>query len=151
MNSNNKILKQYQYRINSQTSKKKLLLFEGNGVLESFYVDYEKTLRACIEKLSKKYTIYIKPHPRVGHSSFLNDCKVSIVEDYIPSEFIFLNNFDVILGIVTTAIATAKHHNKYSLINVFEFNDKNVKIKFKEYMDEISRGSLLHISDIEKI
>jgi hypothetical protein len=150
-NPNDNVLRQYQYRINSQTNKKKLLLFEGNGVLHSFYVDYEKTLRASIEKLSKKYTIYIKPHPRRGYSDFLIDYDVIIVESYIPSEFIFLNNFDVILGIVTTAIATAKHHNKYSLINVFEFNDKSVKTKFKKHMDEISGGSLLYISDIGNI
>ena len=151
LHPNDNVLKQYQYRINSQADKKKLLLFEGNGALSSFYVDYEKTLRASIEKLSKKYKIYIKPHPRLGYSDFLIDCDVIIVESHIPSEFIFLNNFDVILGIVTTAIATAKHHNKCSLINVFEFNDKSVKIKFKKHMDEISGGSLTYISDIGRI
>jgi len=151
LNPNDNVLKQYQYRINSQGNKKKLLLFEGNGSLDSFYIDYEKTLRASIEKLSKKYEIYIKPHPRLGYSDFLADYDVVIVESHIPAELIFLNNFDVILGIVTTAIATAKHHNKYSLINIFEFNDKNVKLKFKKHMDEIGGGTLTHISDIEKI
>lgn len=151
LNPNDNVPKQYQYRIDSQSDKKKLLLFEGNGALSSLYVDYEKTLRASIEKLSKKYKIYIKPHPRMGYSDFLNDYDVIIVESYIPSEFIFLNHFDVILGIVTTAIATAKHHNKHSLINLFEFTDKSAKIKFKKHMDDLSEGSLVHISDIGRI
>ena len=81
----------------------------------------------------------------------MNDYDVIIVESFIPSEFIFLNNFDVILGIVTSAIATSKHHNKYSLINVFEFTDKSAKIKFKKHMDDLSGGSLVHISDIGRI
>lgn len=151
LNPNVNLSKQYQYRINNQADKKKLLLFEGNGALSILYVDYEKTLRAIIEKLSKKYKIYIKPHPRLGYSDFLNDYDVIIVENHIPSEFIFLDNFDVILGIVTTAIATSKHYNKYSLINLFEFTDKSAKIKFKKHMDDISGRTLTHISDIEKI
>lgn len=151
LNPNDNVLKQYQYRINSQGNKKKLLLFEGNGLLESFYIDYERTLRASIEKLSKKYEIYIKPHPRLGYSDFLTDYDVVIVESHIPAELIFLNNFDVILGIVTSAIATAKHHNKYSLINVFDFTDKSAKIKFKKHMDDLSGGTLTYISDIERI
>jgi hypothetical protein len=151
LNPNENVLNQYQYRINNQGNKKKLLLFEGNGASSSFYVDYEMTLGAIIEKLSKKYEIYIKPHPRLGYSDFLTNYDIVIVESHIPSEFIFLKNFDVILGIVTTAIATAKHYNKYSLINVFKFNDDNVKVKFKKHMDDISGGSLNYISDIEKI
>lgn len=151
LNLNKKALIDYHYRINTHTKRKKLLLFEGSGVSESYYVDYEKTLVACIEKLSKKYKIYIKPHPRIGCSDFLFDCKVNIVEDYIPSEFIFLNSFDTILGIESAAIATAEHPNKYSIIDIFEFSDKSVKIKFKEYLNKINRGSLIFISDLGKI
>jgi|SaaInlStandDraft_4_1057021.scaffolds.fasta_scaffold38929_1 hypothetical protein len=151
LNPDDKVLNQYQYHVNSLVKNKKILFFEANSVLQNYYVNYEKMFRLCIEHLSKKYTIYIKPHPRVGYSSFLNDCKVEIIESYIPSEFIFLKDFDIILGVETTAVATAKHHNKYSIIDIFEFNDKNVKIKFKEYMDEVSKGSLLYISDIKKI
>jgi hypothetical protein len=151
LNLNKKKLSHYQHRIITHTKKKKLLLFEGSGVTESYYINYEKALKACIEELSKKYKIYIKPHPRIGYSDFLVDCKVNFVEDYIPSEFIFLNSFDTILGIESAAIATADHPNKYSIIDIFEFNDKSVKIKFKEYLNNINIGSLIFISDVRKI
>ena len=134
----------YQYRALGNTKRRKLVFFEGNGVLNKYYVNYEKNLRDCIETLSLKYEIFIKPHPRVGFSQFLIDCNVEILPPHIPAEFISLSDFDVVLGIETVAIAKV-------IIGCFDFNKQSTKNDFKERLEVQSDGYLQYVDDLKAI
>ena len=148
---NSEIKDCYQSRVLSNTKKSKLILLEGNGVTNQHYVNYEKNLRDCIEALSIKYEIYIKPHPRIGFSNFLIDCDVQILESSIPAEFIFWADFQIVLGIDTAAITKAEHENKYCVIDCFDFKNQKKKIKLKEYLNAQRDGCLQYVNDLESI
>ena len=147
---NPKDLDGYRYKINSN-HKKNLLLFESNGILDKSFVNYQKELTQIILKVIDKYDVYIKPHPRLGYSKFLNTYKINIIESYIPSELLRISDFDIVLGIDSASIATGQHLNKFSLIDLFEFSDETRKNYLKNYLNKLSKNKLIYLDSIDGI
>lgn len=141
----------FKISIKSKSNKKSVLLFESNGMVENYFVKYENDLKELIISLISEYKVYIKPHPRVGYSKILNDYDLKIIEDYIPSELLSYNDFSILLGIESTAIATVLHPNKFSLIDIFEFKKPEVKENFRSYLNNLSKSELKYINSIEDL
>jgi hypothetical protein len=143
--------KLYKYRIKKINNKKNLLLFESNGEQSEDFLNYKENMMTILNELKDRYNIYIKPHPRLGYSQILNKYKVNVIPDYIPGELVDTKDFDIVLGIDSSSIAIIKHHNKYSLINLFEFKDDTRKQYLKEYLDNLSIKNILYIKNIKSI
>jgi len=147
---NPKNLHGYRYKINSN-HKKRVLIFESNGVLDKSFANYQDDLTKIILKVNDKYDIYIKPHPRLGYSQFLLNYKLNIIDSYIPSELLRISDFDIVLGIDSTSIATGQHLNKLSLIDLFEFSDETRKNYLKNYLNKLSKNKLIYLDSIDGI
>ena len=141
-------IRRYLYRLNTD-KKRNVLLFESNGINDEYFMEYRETLiRILSDILTHNYDIFIKPHPRKGHSKFLNDLNVRFVEDYIPAELIDVENISFIIGIEstsTTYIAENKEIPVYSLIDLFDFKNNEVKQYYKDYLKKVSEGKLIFI------
>ncbi len=150
---NNSLIDCFRYKIesNGESKKKSLLLFESNGGLENYFVKYENDLRDVIVYLVDEYNIFVKPHPRLGYSQVLNDYNLTIIEDFIPSELLSTNDFSIVLGIESTAIASVQHPKKFSLINIFEFKKTEIKENFKRYLDNLSKPELIYVDSIKDL
>jgi len=150
INIDNSRLEMYKYKVNSlNVEKEKLLLFESNGEQDTSFLHYKEDLDSILTILEHKYIIYIKAHPRLGYSKVLNKYKhVKYIEDFIPSELINTKQFSIILGIDSTAIATSRHSNIYSLLDIFAY--KNIKRKeyLRQYLDKLSNGRINYIDNI---
>lgn len=132
-------LKEFNYKLSiDNKDKKNLLLFESREA-KGIFTNYERNLIDFIKEYSPVYTIYIKPHPRLGYSSILNKLNVDIIEDYVPAEFLELNSFEVVTGIITVSISTINHKNKVCIIDSFDFLDNDIK---KYYIDYLNRQNI---------
>ena len=141
-----KRLQNYLYTIERNKNRKSLLFFESNGEIDTSFANYKHDLCKILDNISDKYSIYVKPHPRLGYSKLLENYNVEMIPNYIPSELVNTQSFDMVLGIDSTSIATIEHANAYSLINLFEFVDEKRKVYLIDYLDKLSEGKLIYIN-----
>jgi hypothetical protein len=130
--------------------KPKLLFFESGGGVD-YFLNYEKSIEAVLNTISKKFIVYIKPHPTHNYSKIVDKYNLFFLEKNIPSEFFNLTEFSVVLGIESSSIALVNHGNKISVIDAFVFRDILVKDNFKRYLNYLSSTKIRYIDDIEKI
>jgi hypothetical protein len=136
----------------SVNNKKKLLFIEQNGEISLDYKNYQRDLKCILDSLNQRYDVYIKPHPRLGYSSILDNYNVTILDAYYPIEIMNLTVFNVIVTAFSTSIASAKHPNKYCLIDLFEFTVGIEKINYlKRYLEGGAENEFHYISDIEEL
>jgi len=135
------VLKKYSYDVRSIDAKK-ILLLEGDYKIEHLFKDYEKDTKTLLQYLKNlNYKIYLKPHPRIGYSKFLDDYIDSIVNADVPAEFIDETKFKVIIGISSLALAYFANRNNVnviSLINIYQYKDDKTKKRAFEYLNDIS-------------
>jgi hypothetical protein len=145
-------LNNYKHNISKiNNTKKNLLLFESNGETSEDFINYNQDMISILDTISREYNIYIKPHPRLGYSKICNQYDINIIKSYIPSELVSLNNFDLIVGIDSTSIATSKHNNIKSLIHLFSFKDKTRKEYIMAYLNNLSKDEINYIKSTEDI
>ena len=105
INPSSEILAKYAYQV-SHIPERSILLYEHDMADEPTFVQYEDTTVTLIERLhSEGFKVFVKPHPRVGHSHFLDSCGVTILPKYISGELLPVERFIAVLGIWTTSIA----------------------------------------------
>lgn len=134
-------------------SEKNLLLFEGRGDLKEYFIHYEEDFEAILDTLPKDYKVYIKPHPRLNYSPFIDRFdNIHIINKDIPSEFLNEENFTVILGIETTATADFFKTKipTFSLIPIFSFKDNNAEF-YSNHLNNITEGKAKYITSIEEL
>lgn len=148
------LYERYSYKCAS-VKKRSVLLFESAENYEVDYVNYSITMEKIANSLKNEgFDIYLKPHPQVGCSSFLEKYATEIIPDYIPGEFINLDDFIGILGIVTLTIAKiAKNAGKetISLINLFNFKEESRKDYFTNYLIDQSKGKIKFVKSIDEL
>ena len=140
------LLSKYKYTINNNNNKENLLFFESNGEKDLGFLQYKVDLKIILDIVCVKYNVYIKPHPRVGYSSTLDRYKVNFIPDFVPSELINVNDFNVVIGIDSTSIATVLHPNSYCLIEMFSFVDDDRKKYLKKYLENICDSKLNYLT-----
>jgi hypothetical protein len=147
----NSIYKEYSFRPKFIYSKKPKLIFFESGGRTGYFSDYEKNLERVLSVISKKFTVYIKPHPTHNYSKIADKFNILLIEKNTPSEFLNLTEFSVVLGIESASIALVNHDNKISVIDAFVFRDILIKDDFKRYLNDLSPTKIRYIDDIEKI
>ena len=145
------IFKKYKKRISVEGKDKTLLFFEGNGAANNYFINYSKDLRMILNTINNKYVIYVKPHPTHGYSSFLDEYSVTILESYVPAEFIDLDEVSIVLGIESAAIALVKHKTKISMLDKFDFINEQVKEDFRDQLSELSQDSVFYLQNLNQL
>jgi hypothetical protein len=122
------IYEKYSYTIGEKRKEKRLLILENNFDELDFFEEYIQTTLKILKIISEKYEVFIKPHPRLGYSKFLKNHIKNEIPMWVPAEFINFNDFDIVLGISSTAlniISTRINKPVISLSNLYKWkNDK---------------------------
>ena len=153
-NVDEKIYEKYSYKIDLPQGNL-ILLFESDHSKLNTIKNYDEKIIEIVNRLKNKgYKIYLKPHPRIGFSKFLNNYVFKVLPDFIPGEFINTSDFDVILGVETYALTTFARKgcdNVYSLINLFNFSSKMQKENYKKYLNISSEGKIKFVDSLDNL
>ncbi|MDP4267477.1 MAG: hypothetical protein Q8880_08595 [Bacteroidota bacterium] len=151
---NLEIYNKYCYKADN-IIKPALLFFEQNQKDYDFYANYEKELNIIMDILQKEnVNIYIKPHPRQMYSSFIKDRVKGIIPAFVPGEFLNFDDFNLIIGIETVAIANCNRFAEdktYSLLELFSFKDPEQKSYIKSHLNSLSNNKLKYISSYQEL
>lgn len=101
----------------------------------------------------RNFKVYLKPHPRLGYSDFLKEKIYYIANSNIPAELIDDSSFNMIIGIISSALAyfAEKDNSKViSLINIYDFQKSDVKKRFYEYLNDLS-DNINYVNTIEGV
>jgi hypothetical protein len=148
---NEESLSKYKTGITTKMDRRSLLYLDSNDAMDGIFTNPERDLASIFDELSKIYDIYIKPHPRLGYSKVLDKYNVEVVGVGIPSELLSYNNFEVVLGVYTTSLATIVHENKISIISLLEFNNSLTKTNIKRDLDSLMEGHIKYVKHISEI
>jgi hypothetical protein len=145
------VLKNYLYTPNINKNKKNLLYLDANNKYNPWFKNYEKDLEFIMDFLTQHYSLYVKVHPRTKYSSILDNYNVTFIKKFIPSELINLKEFDRVVGIESTSIANCNNINKFSLINCFQYKDKQHKEYIIKYLKKLMNSEIVFIEDITQL
>jgi hypothetical protein len=122
------VYNEYCIDINKSKIKPKTVLIAESitGIIS--LSNYQETITKIINMIRKEgYTIFIKGHPHKGHSPFLEDMDVEIIDkSYWPLEFFKEDNLDFIFGINSYSLVycSRKSPDKtFSLLKLFKYKD----------------------------
>ncbi len=137
----------------SAPSKKSILLFEVPSPRHG--CEYEGKMRSVIEALLEHgYTVFVKGHPRLGYSAFLDEYSLQYLESSLPAELLSLKGFCGVLGVATTCLATIKTANPnlpvISLLDMFSLESQVEKEGFREYLTGLN-PNIHFASDVQSL
>jgi hypothetical protein len=143
----------YAYRVDANDKGNRILFFESGNNANNIE-NYEATIKSIVEVfISNGITLYVKPHPRLGYSTFLDEYDVTILPSYIPGEFIDYHGFSAIVGISTVAIAKIAVFSDvptFSLIDSFKFKNISEKENYRRYLNEQSNHRIRFVKDVQE-
>lgn len=144
----------YAYHVDVNGMENSILFFESSDDGDMIE-NYEATLKTVVNVfLNNGFKPYIKPHPRVGYSRFLDDYGVEILPSYIPGEFIDYDRFSAIVGIATVATAKIAIYADvpiFSLIDLFMFKNISEKETYRQYLSDQSNQKIKFVYDVEEV
>jgi len=146
-------LKGYLYKV-KKVKEKSILFFESNLQNNNIIKDYEKALLHIMGKLNEQgYSIYIKGHPRLGHTKMIESMVEQILPQEIPAELIDVSLFNYIVGIQSFSLVyfSKLSNNVYSLINLLDFYDNSVKHNYINYLNENSKFNIKFVDSISEL
>lgn len=145
----NSELNEFKYNVNTKkNTKKNLLFFESDSSSYDWFQNYSKDLKYIMDILVKNYNIFVKPHPRLGYTKLLNEYNVTFIDDFIPSELLYLEKFNIVIGVETSSLATINFEKTYSLINLFEYNDLSRKQYIMSYLKNLSSNNIIFLDNL---
>lgn len=148
-NDNN--LDEFKYKVEGVEHKNCILFLESNGSLDNRFTCYDQQISCVFKQIPNSVTMFIKPHPRLGYSSILDDYEPIIMEDYIPAEMIDLECFSAIIGIDSASVALMDHPNKLCIIDLFEYKFSEINIEMKAYLDELPGEDFKYAKNMDEL
>jgi hypothetical protein len=150
------IYRKYSYPLKLKKDlRKAILFFESDHSSNVNIKDYEATMCNILKILRwGGYGIYLKPHPRLGHSFFIGKYVDEFLPSEIPGEFIDLEPFEFVMGVETTAIsriAKTNRNRSYCLLNLFSFRDSGQKMAYIDYLRCQSDDKLRFLEDLQDL
>lgn len=151
--SDMEICKKYKYVI-PEVRERKAIVFASD--YEDIFLDrnrYVKTFVDCINVLQEKgFYVAIKGHPRIGTLKEASIVADKEIPTYIPAEFLDYKDFNLAIGLITTAIcSTSDAIKSYSLLPLsYLVNDKRYS-GWCDYLDKTSGGKVLYLKSFDDI
>lgn len=134
----NAILK-YSYKCYIETES--ILLLESGPILGVDTASYNNILKSIVEILIKNgFKIYVKPHPRVGYSTILNQYDIVVLPRHIPFEFIDAREFSFVIGGYTTALAKLPRKTESKPVcigGMFRYYEESDKELHRKYLNNL--------------
>lgn len=123
-----------------EMQEKSVLFFDSNDQESKLYKNYASTLMSLVEFFRlRNYSIYVKPHPRLGMSDCLNKYPIKILDESIPMELMDLSNFDCVIGNATAALTSVYGQKKiFSFLLMLDFYDGEMKNQYHQYLTSLS-------------
>jgi hypothetical protein len=115
---------------------------------------YPDTLLTIIREMKDMgFSLYLKPHPRLGPTPGMLSFCDHVIPDYIPAEFINADNFVVVAGISSTSLAqlAKRHNNVYSIISLLPYSDSLKKAHYIETMNNNSGNRILYLRSVSEL
>jgi hypothetical protein len=152
-NINLKLINKYKFNIELKMLdfNKKNIIFMETLSTDNTYISYKKTLTLILSRLTKKYNVIIKGHPRLGFSKFILQHDVHLLDSHTPSELINLDGISHVLCIDSAAISNIEHPSKYCLIDMFALEDISYGDFIKNYLNDLSIEKISYIKDLSEI
>jgi hypothetical protein len=130
------------------------LLFDAH--LEHVAKNGDKLLKQLVElALSSGYKVFVKFHPRLGGKEFYKNYNVTILPDYVPGEFLPVEQFTLIFSFCSTALAEAAKKRKgdgvYSMFKLLDFSDKGFEKIHARLLQERSGGYIQFINTVQEL
>ncbi len=149
---NDNIYRKYSFEYRP-ISKRSILLFEQN--LNKFIENYDERIIEILNVLKKNgFSIYLKPHPRLGYTNKITGSVSGLLPAYIPGEFINVNSFQIIIGVFTGSLSYFAKKGivpTYSLINLFKFKNKSSVDFYKDFLIKQSKGKIRFVSFVDEL
>lgn len=141
----------YKYRPLGESNRGKVLIYEGKGEISHLTKNYNDVLKNVILLLSSRFDVYIKPHPRLGASDIVSEMPVEVIPSEIPAELIDTKDYSIIFGFGSTSIASQIHCNKYSLLELCDFCEKNDVAVLKNYLEGVTSSEFAYLSNFSEL
>lgn len=141
----------YKFKPLGDSDKRKVLIYEGKGEIAHLTTNYHSVLKNVILILSSRFDVYIKPHPRLGATDLIYDMGVEVIPAEIPAELLDTKDYSIIFGFGSTSIASQIHSNKYSLLDLCEFSEKDDVTVFKSYLEGVTSSGFVYLSNIAEL
>lgn len=117
------------------------------------YKSYILTVKKIVRELqTKSYNVFIKAHPRVGIQKELVDIVgVNIIPEYIPSEFIDTQEYELCLGFESTSLVGFSNNEikTYSLLLLLDIISEKRCRFMMQYLTTMSGGKIRFISSTD--
>lgn len=143
------------FLINLSIEENSVMIFENNQNGCLYMSNYKEKLTEIILTLKTRYSIYIKPHPRLGYSPFLNNIEgINFLSSQVPSELLNIDKFKFIIGIDTTAIceyARIGNENVFCLLNLFLIDDMQIFNYTIKHINKLSNNKVKYVSSINQL
>lgn len=147
------VVEQFKYCIKDRKCNRILFMLSPS---EEEMIDAKSyvSLVSIIEMLNDLgFSLYIKGHPRLGIPTKLKKYFSETIPNYVPSEFLNYNNYQLIIGIMSSGLVYPAMHSNIkviALIELLEFNKKEDQHFFMSFLKEHSKNSILIPESIEK-
>jgi hypothetical protein len=145
------LFRKYTYRIPNE-GRHRVLFFESDLSGLRLIANYQYKLTEIVGVFADSgLDVYIKPHPRLGHTPFLENMSVHILPAYIPGEFVTYDDFLAVVGISTITlpvIADIWQGPVFSLIDMFEFLQQDMREYYHKLLTPNSESRIRFIKDL---
>ena len=147
------VCRKYSFKPQRLTTKNAIVFASGYQDIFGNREEYVRVFMKCVKELTKKkYTVYLKGHPRIGLVKEVQELTDYTIPEYIPAEFVDYTSFDCAFGLMTAAICSTSNYIKsYSLLPVsYLVNDKRYS-GWCDYLDKTSGGKVLYLKSFDDI
>lgn len=141
------VFERYEYSFIKTIGSKNVIFFispcENSIFIDSNYDDTQ--FKIINEFKLSGWNIFIKGHPRIGIPENILKIGVEEVPSYVPAEFLNLDDFKKIFGIITSSLAHFALNSDiqtYSLINLFQYKEEEYKLVYIQYLVRLSNNKI---------
>jgi hypothetical protein len=113
--------------------------------------NYDTMNISMVKELKERgYFVCMKGHPRIGSHPLLKDMIDIEIPDFIPSQFLDLNDFNFVIGFTSSALCDSPV-DSYSVLEMCEITDIQCKEYFKNILEKIAPGKIKYIHSYDEL
>jgi hypothetical protein len=125
-----------------------VLLLESNMETYDMHIDYQTDIIHILDLIKNAgLNIYIKPHPRLNHSPFIEKYVSGFIPKEIPSEFLDVSEFQMVMKIESIASFANDNNNVYSIIELLNYKNESVKNGYRKLLIDLDINNLKFIEN----
>jgi hypothetical protein len=125
-----------------------VLLLESNMETYDMYIDYQTDILHILGILKNKgFYVYVKPHPRLNFSPFIEKYVFGFIPKEIPAEFLDVSEFRMVLKTDSIASFASDTNNVYSILELLRYRKEGIKNGYRNKLIELDINNLKFIEN----